>query len=272
MANTTVVVDNPQVTVVSVGMQGPAGAGGTADYIRPTAVPTTVGGATAGTTFTGTIEDALDTILYPYQAPAFSSFGFTQTSPLEVGATLTGGAKSFTWSLSNIANAQADSLSITDITTATALGTSLSLTPPSVQSIASITNTTATSHTWQVAALNTHSSALSSNFTVSWQFRTWLGESALTSLTSADILGLRSSALGSSFSGTKAFVAGGYKYMCYPTTFGLKTSFKDTATNLDVAMLAATTVSVTNSFGVAQNYYVHRTLNQLGGAINIAVA
>jgi hypothetical protein len=36
------------------------------DYIRSTAMQTSVGGAVIGTTFSGTIQDALDKILYPY--------------------------------------------------------------------------------------------------------------------------------------------------------------------------------------------------------------
>ena len=98
------------------------------------------------------------------------------------------------------------------------------------------------------------------------------GESVETSLDAAGVVALRVSALASSITGTKSFLGGGYKYICYPTTFGLRTGFKDTATNLDVAMIAAVTISVTNVNGVAQNYYVHRTLNVLGGAINIAVS
>ena len=36
------------------------------DYIRPSAMQVAVGGAAIGTTFSGTIQDALDKILYPY--------------------------------------------------------------------------------------------------------------------------------------------------------------------------------------------------------------
>jgi hypothetical protein len=36
------------------------------DYIRPSAMQVAVGGAVIGTTFSGTIQDALDKILYPY--------------------------------------------------------------------------------------------------------------------------------------------------------------------------------------------------------------
>lgn len=39
-------------------------------YLRATPTPATVGGAVAGTTFSGTVQDALDKVLYPYVAPA----------------------------------------------------------------------------------------------------------------------------------------------------------------------------------------------------------
>lgn len=39
-------------------------------YMRSTGVPAAVGGAVVGTTFSGTVQDALDKVLYPYVAPA----------------------------------------------------------------------------------------------------------------------------------------------------------------------------------------------------------
>jgi hypothetical protein len=54
---------------------------------------------------------------------------------------------------------------------------------------------------------------------------------------------------------------------------GLKTTWKDTSTGFDVAMNSTPqTVSLTNSFGVTQNYYVYRTYNILGGTINVQIS
>lgn len=268
-----VVIEDTSIQVVSVGEVGPPGAAGTdAPYVRATPVPVTIGGVAAGGTFVGTITDALDTLFYPYQPPAFSSFGFTQTSPLEVGDTVAAGTKSFAWTFTNSANVVANTLDLSDVTGATPIATNISTFSPASYAIGAVTKNTATSHTWGISADNTQAGTFSSTFSVNWYWRTCYGESVLTTLTSADILALRVTGLSNTINGTKAFLGGGYKWICYPTTFGLKTTFKDTATNLDVAMIAASTVAVTNSFGVVQNYYAHRTLNILGGAINIAVS
>ena len=68
-------------------------------------------------------------------------------------------------------------------------------------------------------------------------------------------------------------LAGGYKYWAYPTTMGLKTTWKDVSTGFDVAMNSTPqTVSITNTFGITQNYYVYRTYNILGGTINVQIS
>jgi hypothetical protein len=77
--------------------------------------------------------------------------------------------------------------------------------------------------------------------------------------------------LSSSYAGSYAFGSGGYKYICYPTTFGTATSFKDSLTQLDVAMEPSYTITITNDFGIAQAYNIHRTTNILGATITIVV-
>ena len=100
----------------------------------------------------------------------------------------------------------------------------------------------------------------------------YYGESPLTTVTEAGIKALRINTLANSFGGSYNLAAGGYKWFCYPTSLGLKTTFKDTSTNLNVAMEPATTVAVTNANGITTNYYCHRTFNILGGTITIAVS
>jgi hypothetical protein len=91
-------------------------------------------------------------------------------------------------------------------------------------------------------------------------------------LVETDIESLRVGNLSSTFVGTYSFVAGGYKYISYPSSFGTATSFKDVDTNFNVAMEAPYIISVTNTFGQTTNYNVHRTTNILGGAITIQVS
>jgi hypothetical protein len=61
------------------------------------------------------VSQILQDMCISYQNPAFTSFGFVQTSPIEVG-TVVSGTKTFTWVTSNSGNVQPNTVSILDIT------------------------------------------------------------------------------------------------------------------------------------------------------------
>lgn len=250
---------------------------GSSTYTNSTPVPTTIGGIEANSTFNQVpITEMFDLLLYPYQSPSFTSFGFGQTSPIEVGTTINSGSKNFTWATSNSTNIQANSVVITDFTNNVVLGTGLAndgseaLTFPTA-----ITKTTNTSNTWKIEGTNTHATLFSRTSIINWYWKLYYGEHISSSLTtSSDILGLRVNELASNSPASYVFIAdaGKYKYISYPTSYTLLTSFKDPSTLLDVAMESPTIVSVTNTLGVTTNYYVHRTTNKLGGAITITAS
>jgi hypothetical protein len=239
-----------------------------------TPTPTTIGGITAGTTFSSMpVETVLQNLLYPYQSPAFSAFGISgQATPIEVGASVSGGSHTFTWSTTNSTNINANSISIIDATTSTTLASGLANTGSNAISISAVTNITATTHQWRIQAVNTNAIALSTTYTVTWQWKRFYGESTNTSVVAADVQALRVGGLAAAFAGTYAFNAGGYKYIAYPTSFGTATSFKDQSTNLDVPFQTVQTLSITNTNGITTNYNVHRTVNIIGSAMNIVVA
>jgi hypothetical protein len=242
---------------------------------NPTPTPTTIGGIVAGTTFNSLpVETVLQNLLYPYQVPAFTSFGISgQATPLEVGASVVGGVRSFAWTTSNSTNIGANTISIIDVTNSNAILTSNAANTGSASlTLTAVTKIIATTHQWKIQATNTQSNTLSSTYTVTWQWRRFYGESVNVTLTALDVQALRISALSSTFAGTYPFSAGGYKYIAYPTTFGTATSFKDQSTNLDVPFQPIQIISITNANGIATNYNVHRTTNILGSAINIVVA
>lgn len=251
---------------------GTAASGGEDEYNRGTAMQITVGGASTGTTFSGTVAQALDKILYPFVAPSFSSFSFSHTSPLEVGDSIAAGSRTFTWGTNYSDNVATNSIDITDTTASTSLANDIANDSSESISLSAITKTSATSHTWTISGIDTQAGTFNRSFSISWQWRMYYGESTDPTATEVLVEALRVSGLGTSASGNKYFIGGGYKYIAYPVVFGLKTTFKDIATNLDVAMISAVTVNLTNSFGISQDYYVHRTLNILGGAITIAVS
>ncbi len=248
-------------------------AGGTTSYVRTTPTTSAVGGAPAGSTFSGSVADALDRILYAYQAPSFSAFSFPAAT-MEVGATLAAGAKSFTWSVVNGANVAAGSISISEITDGpVTLGSSLANDGSESLAISgAITKTVPASHVWRITGTNTQGGSFLRNFVLNWYWRVYYGESVSASLNEVGVEGLRASTLAAGANGTYAMLGGGYKYIAYPTSMGLKATFKDPSTGFDIDMQPAVTVSVTNAFGQVTDYYVHRTTNILGGAINIAVS
>lgn len=240
-----------------------------------TPTPTALGGIPAGTTFNSVpVEVVLQSLLYPYQAPTFSAFSISgQSTTLEVGATVTGANRTFAWTATNASNITANTVEIQNITGGTtSLAVGLANDGTEVLSFADVTKTTATTHVWRIRATNTQTTVFTRDFTVTWQWRRFFGESVNTTLTESEIESLRVNGLVSGFAGNYSFNAGGYKWIAYPTVFGTATTFKDTSTNLDVPFEPPVIVSVTNAFGVVQDYRVHRTTNVLGGAITIAVS
>jgi len=236
--------------------------------------PTTIGGIAAGTTFASIpVETVLQNLLYPYQVPAFSSFNLSgQSTPIEVGASVTGGSHTFTWAITNSSNVTANSISIIDATTSVTLASGLPNTGTDTLSMPSVTNIVAATHQWKIQAVSTIAATFSTTYSVTWQWKRFYGESINTSLSAADVQALRVGGLSSTFVGTYVFIAGGYKWLAYPTSFGTATSFKDQSTNLDVPFQTVQTLSITNANGITTNYNVHRTLNVIGSAMTIVVA
>lgn len=269
----SVTLPTPTTQIIKTGGRG--GTSGTVDvrYTNLTPTPVSIGGIPAGSTFDNmTMQEMWDALLYPYQTPVFSSFTSSMSTPIEVGATIPAGSVTFLWNTTNSSNIAANSIKIDDITAGNNLAAGLANTGTTAISISEITNVMATSHQWKITATNTKGAFLSRTLNVYWQWKIYYGESALTDLTETDVEALRVGTLAANVSGNYSFNAGEYKWICYPTSFGLKTTFKDASTNFDVAMQPALTKSITNSQGVATNYYCHRTVNKLGGSITIAIS
>lgn len=254
----------------------------------PTTV--TVQNIPSGTDITNFTYDALLGNIYaPFVAPAFTSFAISQTTPIEVGTTISG-LKSFSWAFSTASNVASNSVSVKDYTSNTVLQTGISVTSPQNVNIGSVQKTTATTNQWIANAINTQGTVLQSALaTVSWYWKVYYGISANQTLNESQIEAL-TGVLASSQIRDYSFSALNYKYICYPDVFGsptASTGFKDTATNLVVSMADSIDdafysntqngwsygiVNVTNSQGIATNYRVYRTKNVLGGSITIRVS
>jgi len=253
------------------GAVGPTGSAGTETYNNVSSTPQTLGGIPSGSTFVDqTMEEMWDALLYPYQAPAFTSFIISgQSTTIEVGASVPANP-TFTWTETNIGNVVVDTTVIKN--NGVTLANNVSNTSPYVAIDSAVTKTSATSNNWTIDQTNTHSQVFSRTFTVNWRWKVYYGESTNTPLNENQIEALRANSLQAGFAATYAYQTTGYKYICYPSLMGSATSFKDTGTNLDVPFEAPYTVSVTNAYGVTTNYNVHRSTNIIGSAINIQVS
>ncbi len=258
-------------------------------YTNAEPVPETIGGIQAGTTFSNySIQEMFDALLYPYQEPSFTSFSIVgQSTNLEVGDTISG-SKTFMWNSNNPTNVETNSIIIRDVNASLDLASGLSndgsetITLPSTVQLLS-----PGSYVWRIIGENTQASTFQRNFIVNWSWRRYYGTSNNTTLNESDIEALASSGLAGALTGNLSYSAGGYKYYCFPTSFGSIDSIIDTETGLPVAMasseddafynntandLSYGLVSVTNSFSQTTVYKVYRTKYILGSTITLSVA
>jgi hypothetical protein len=267
------------VSLANAIVQAAEGGGGSSTYTNATQMPTTVGGLAAGSTFdAATMSEMFDGLLYPYQAPAFTSFSISgQSLIIEVGAEIAIN-RTFLWGTSNSANVTPSSIDLIDVTgggVTIVSGLANDGTEATSYPAAPITKTTPTTHSFRIDGENTQAGTFSGTFTVTWQWKKFYGPSVTVGpLIETEIEGLNDKVLSSTFVGTYAFSGGGYKYICYPASLGEASSFKDESTNLDVPFIASYTVNVTNSTANPQttSYRVHRSTNIIGSAINIVVS
>ena len=245
-------------------------------YTNLTPMPEKVGGAEVGTTFENVgIKATLDTILYPYQSPSFNTFAITgQTLIIEVGASVAAN-RTFNWVSVNYENIASESIIIRDVTGAVNIISNITATSNTQNQLTTspaVTKNTATTNVYSITGMNTKGVAIpAKTTTITWQWAIYYGESVTTPLIENNIEALRIKVLSGAFAGTYTFVAGGYKYICYPSVLGTATTFKDFDTNLNIPFNALYIVSITNIFGVTTNYNVHRSVNIIGSAIKIIV-
>lgn len=182
------------------------------DYINLTAMPIAVGGASIGTTFSGTVQQALDKILYPYIGPASSlSGGGTR----EFGATT---SLTLNWSVTK----NTDS-----IFSITVNGTPIVPTGNSQAGSQAANATQNVSTTFNMSAQDTPTGSITNSSTsISWlNKRYWGTNSTFTALNSAQILALSGNELSATRVQNRDGINGGGNYLVFawPTLFGTPT-------------------------------------------------
>jgi hypothetical protein len=249
-------------------------------YTNPNPTPTTIGGIPSGSTFSGkTLKEMFDMLLYPYQAPAFSSFSSSLFGTYEVGQSLPPGIATVNYSIVNPSNVSPNSgIQSTSIPGATFTNPNpinLSASGSFTLNVPNSSRLTAPgTMTISLQGTNTQSGTFNTSGTMTWRHRIFYGNSLNFVLSGSDVQGLAGSLLAANSPRTYSFPAGPgtYKWICYPDSMTLLTSFTDTGTGFSVPFEPPISVSVTNPYGVTISYNCHRSTNFLGGAISIAAS
>lgn len=261
-----------------------------AAFIKNAPMPISVGGLPAGSVFPErlSVQEMLEKILYPYQAPAFTLIAIAgQTAPFEVGHTVPQNV-TFNWTISNPSNLQPNSLSITDVTGSShVLASGLSnFGSQAVVLAGPIQKIAAGSHQFRMDGVNSLAQPFTGDLVLSWLWKLFYGVSANAMLTGPQIGTLAAGLLTGGYSRTYPMDAGGYKFICLADAAGgqinavkdLMTGFNmpmadvsDGFTSIDGGGFAYNVVNFTNVFGVTTPYRVYRTKNFLGGALSLVV-
>jgi hypothetical protein len=250
-------------------------------YTNLTPTPVTIGGIPSGSTFSGkTLQEMFDMLLYPYQAPAFSSFSSSLFSSYEVGQSLSPGIATVNYSITNPSNISPNTgIQSTSIPGATFTNPnpinlsgsgSFTLNVPNSSNLPSPGTMTIS-----LQGTNTQSGIFNTSGTMTWRYRIFYGNESNPALsTGAEVQALASNLLAANSPRTYSFPAGPgtYKWICYPNSMTLLTNFIDTGTSFPVPFEPPVSISVTNPYGVTTTYNCHRSTNFLGGAINIAAS
>ena len=283
--NANEIYKNINTSAITIGVTGITYSSltpGGSTYTNLSPTPVTIGGIPSGSTFNNkTFGEMFDSLLYPYQSPSFTSFSSSLFATYEVGENLPSGVSTVNYSISNSGNflpVQPNGNQTTNIIGASfVIPNPLSLVASGSFQINIPVSSNLTSpgtRTVSLSGTNTNSVIFSTSGTMTWRYRIFYGNSVNSVLVEADILALSSSLLASSASGTYSYAAapGTYKWICYPSSMPLLSTFTDTLTSFNVPFEAPIIVSVTNAYSVTTNYRCHRSTNPIGGAINIAMS
>lgn len=239
---------------------------GTGDvrYTNLQPVPQTLGGVVAGTTFNSMpIQQVLDTLLYPYAKPQFTSYNILGISSIyEVGGGLLAGTYVFKWTTSNSSNVKPNSINVDGTEFQPNTGSYAKLLP-------SIREDTPTTRTFHISGQDVKNQPFSSTYTITWSYRRYWGVSNKESLTDEDIL-MMSSELSGNKNKLVAYdcTGGNYFYFAYPSVFGDLTS-ATTINNMQWNDWVIVKRVFLNQNGVSIPFNIYRSFNLLNGNVNV---
>ena len=222
------------------------------------------------------LEDYIRLRGVTYLIPTFSSFSSGITGLQEIGSVIT--SNTFSWNTTNQSNINNNSISITlqytnPATPETTLFTSLTKSGTQIYN-GNLQVATKRNILFNIKGINTQSNLFTSQTSITFAFKQYYGESLNNSLTSSDVISLRGNTVKNSVLGDYIFnpLINGYKWLVFSSELVQPSNFVDpNNANTPVLMQPGVIISVTNSFGVIQDYIAYRSTNQLGGSITIRV-
>jgi hypothetical protein len=198
--------------------------------------------------------------------PTVTRLTSTLRLKLDLGETLDGNAR-FQWNVSNVSQVFPVMLKLTQDNVELGQAPDIGAGTITV-SIIPVEHTTVSNVSFKLSGTNVDDIPFAGEILVKWLHRVYYGVSNDENLDDVVIL---TSTLKEDAVGVYNTTTGGYKYIMIPTDFMLVSTFKDNVSGMEVAMLPPYEISITNIYGVIVHLNVYRSVNILGGAINIAV-
>lgn len=224
-----------------------------------------------------TLEDYIRLRGISYLPPAFNNFSNGISGLREVGEIIS--SNTFTWGTTNTSNINPNSISISSYysnptTSEIVLFSSL---PNSGTQIYNGNLSVAFKRNilFIIKGTNTNNVVFSSTNQITFANKQFYGEDLSSTINENIAENLRISVLKTSVNGDYIFVSliNGYKWLVFSSELVQPTSFVDpNNANTPVLMQTGVSFSITNSFGIIQNYIGYRSTNQLGGSITIRVS
>jgi hypothetical protein len=248
-------------------------------YSNTSPTPTTIGGISAGSTFSAqTMQQMWDALLYPYQTPSFTSFSRTSINSIyELGQSAPGGSQTFSWSTSNSSNVSPNTISIVENHSTTTLLTNSANDGSETLLTSSFSRTTPGSTTlYTITANNTQSGSLSSVISRNWRGRWYYGTNSNTSITTSIITGgtftttLTNGVVNSYVTLTPSGAE--YVYLVIPNYLPQPSDLRDSVAGCfgnNHPYLTQGTITFDNDYGVSQTYNIYRTTNAFNSSVNV---
>lgn len=244
-------------------------------YTNEKQLPITLGGLKAGMTFNKMpLKELLDKLLYPYQAPEFTTLTIPKVS-YKLGEPFTSPVR-ITWDTNNQDNIAENSIYFTLVTAEGVTSVRLNNTGkgPSGNDTFTfdpIAKQEPTTITLRAIGQNTQGEMFNKEITIRWSRTVYYGNYDSETLDDRQAMTLSSIETDSVTGNRLSFDANGYKWLLIPASWSSPTKYFDITTQFEVPMEQKDNITINNAFGVAQEYKTFRSVNRLGGSINILI-